>query len=279
MSWLTYAFRLMYLPIGLFGVSIAHGGAAGGRRATRRSTTRAAIREHRVARAGADADAERAGDARPDRRSPRRSCSCCSSAGGSCRPTRPRPRRRCSFYAIGLVGYSAARIASPVFYALGRQPRAGRWSAAARLRVNVVAERGAGRVHGISRVWRSAPRSRRSPTAACCCCCCGAGSAGSTAVACRSRSSRVVVASVVMAVAAVAIQHAMVRRRARVATSSAQASRLGAAIGGGLVALAADGEDSAHSTSSTRLRRDAFASGYESCSTISDSERSAPVRI
>ena len=29
-SWLTYAFRLMYLPIGLFGVSIAHRGAAGG---------------------------------------------------------------------------------------------------------------------------------------------------------------------------------------------------------------------------------------------------------
>ena len=28
-SWLNYAFRLMYLPIGLFGVSIAHRGAAG----------------------------------------------------------------------------------------------------------------------------------------------------------------------------------------------------------------------------------------------------------
>ena len=39
-SWLTYAFRLMYLPIGLFGVSIATRGLAGPAPArTRRSTT------------------------------------------------------------------------------------------------------------------------------------------------------------------------------------------------------------------------------------------------
>ena len=112
-SWLTYAFRLMYLPIGLFGVSIAHRGAAGRRRATRRSTTRPGSGD--TCRAGwrmmlmlnvpatfglivlAHADRAAAVRARP----------------ASCRPTPRRHGRGAAFYAVGLVGYSAARIASP----------------------------------------------------------------------------------------------------------------------------------------------------------------------
>ncbi len=48
MSGSNYAFRLMYLPIGLFGVSIAHGGAAGRVAARRRAATMAGAR-HTIA--------------------------------------------------------------------------------------------------------------------------------------------------------------------------------------------------------------------------------------
>ncbi len=65
-SWLTYAFRLMYLPIGLFGVSIAT--------VVLPAAARHAALEDRcggpadgVARTGTDAGAERSGDDRLDR--------------------------------------------------------------------------------------------------------------------------------------------------------------------------------------------------------------------
>ena len=39
-------------------------------------------------------------------------------------------RAALQFYALGLLGYSVVRIASPTFYALGTQPDAGHVSAA-----------------------------------------------------------------------------------------------------------------------------------------------------
>jgi len=117
-SWLSYAFRLMYLPIGLFGVSIATATlpavsrhvAVGDREGIRRTVAHALammlvlnvpatfglvvlsapivrlLFEH-----GRFVPADTAATA------------------GALR-----------FYAVGLVGYATARIASPVFYALGR---------------------------------------------------------------------------------------------------------------------------------------------------------------
>ena len=117
-SWLSYAFRLMYLPIGLFGVSIATATlpavsrhvAVGDREGIRRTVAHALammlvlnvpatfglvalstpivrlLFEH-----GRFVPADTAATA------------------GALR-----------FYAAGLVGYATARIASPIFYALGR---------------------------------------------------------------------------------------------------------------------------------------------------------------
>ncbi len=117
-SWLNYAFRLMYLPIGLFGISIAT--------ATLPAVSRHAVdRDHaQVRRTVADGLSlmlmlnvpatvglivlavpiirvifERAAFTAAD-----------TAATAAA----------LQFYAIGLVGYSIVRIASPVFYALGR---------------------------------------------------------------------------------------------------------------------------------------------------------------
>ena len=117
-SWLQYAFRLMNLPIGLFGVSIATAVLpAVARHAA--IDDRQAIEPDDGARDRVDAHGQRAGQRWT------------VSAGDTNRPaaarTRPFSARRYggdgrggSVYAIGLVGYSAARIASPVFYALRR---------------------------------------------------------------------------------------------------------------------------------------------------------------
>ncbi len=116
-SWLQYAFRLMYLPIGLFGVSIAT--AALPRSLSRRAADgQVGDARDDLVRPAHDADAERAGDGRADR------------AGASDRRAAARARA-CSrqhdtaataaaliFYAPGLLGYSAVKIASPSFYAL-----------------------------------------------------------------------------------------------------------------------------------------------------------------
>ena len=92
-SWLGYAFRLMYLPIGLFGVSIATAAlpdisrhaAASDLPAMRRTVSRGAAH---------DADAQRAGDARADGpRQPDRGAAPRARAF-TARPTRsPRQRR------------------------------------------------------------------------------------------------------------------------------------------------------------------------------------------
>jgi putative peptidoglycan lipid II flippase len=117
-SWLTYAFRLMYLPIGLFGVSIATAvlpaaarhAAIDDPQAIRRTLSQGLalmIVFNVPAMLGLIALAtpivrllfERGRFLPGDTASTAAAVQC---------------------YAVGLVGYSAARIASPVFYAIGR---------------------------------------------------------------------------------------------------------------------------------------------------------------
>ena len=117
-SWLQYAFRLMYLPIGLFGVSIATAvlpavarhAAVDDRAAVARTVARGIALMLMVnvpATLGLIvlADADRAAAVRARQFLPADTVATAAAV-------------RC--YAVGLVGYSAARIASPVFYALGR---------------------------------------------------------------------------------------------------------------------------------------------------------------
>ncbi len=117
-SWLQYAFRLMYLPIGIFGVSIATAvlpavarHAATGELAGVRRTVSHGIALMLVLNVPATAGLlvlatpivevllERG------RFGPADTLATAAAV---------------QFYALGLVGYSASRIASPVFYALGR---------------------------------------------------------------------------------------------------------------------------------------------------------------
>ena len=117
-SWLTYAFRLMCLPIGLFGVSIATAvlpqasrfAATGDHRATGHVVSRglALMMALNVpAMFGLMALAEPIVRLLFERG--RFLPSDTASTAAALR-----------FYAVGLVGYSAARIVSPVFYAIGR---------------------------------------------------------------------------------------------------------------------------------------------------------------
>ncbi|MBI4885998.1 MAG: murein biosynthesis integral membrane protein MurJ [Acidobacteria bacterium] len=117
-SWLNYAFRLMYLPIGLFGISIAT--------ATLPAVSRHAAggEDHHVRRTVADglslmfilnvpATAGLLALAVPIVRVifERAAFTAADTAATAA---------ALQFYALGLVGYSVVRIASPVFYALGR---------------------------------------------------------------------------------------------------------------------------------------------------------------
>jgi putative peptidoglycan lipid II flippase len=117
-SWLQYAFRLMYLPIGLFGVSIATAvlpaasrhAAAADRTAIARTVARGValmlfvnipatagliVLAHEIVRLLFEHGRFQPSD------------TAATAAALQC-------------YAIGLIGYSTARIASPVFYALGQ---------------------------------------------------------------------------------------------------------------------------------------------------------------
>jgi putative peptidoglycan lipid II flippase len=135
-SWLTYAFRLMYLPIGLFGVSIA---TAVLPEAARHATAadRKAIRET-VSRGltlmmvlNVPATFGLIALAAPIVRLLFERGQFLSSD-----TTATATALRC--YAIGLVGYSAARISSPVFYALG-QSRVPVITGIASIAINLVA--------------------------------------------------------------------------------------------------------------------------------------------
>ena len=177
-SWLTYAFRLMYLPIGLFGVSIgtavlpavsrhaAVGDTAGIRNTVSRGlgmmlmlNIPATLGLFVLATPIVQLLFERG------RFLPADTAATAAAA---------------RFYAIGLAGYSAVRIASPTFYAIGdsRVPAHGQRR---RDRGQRAGERrarpgdgfsGSGARHVDRVAWRTAPRSSG---------CCAAGSAVSTA--------------------------------------------------------------------------------------------------
>ncbi len=118
-SWLSYAFRLMQLPIGVFGVAV-------GTTALTHLSRDAAAR--RLGRAARDAAARAADGAVPDR-------AVDGGAGAAGRadhpahlPARPvlaardardgaRARRATR---VGLVAYAAIKVVAPAFYALGR---------------------------------------------------------------------------------------------------------------------------------------------------------------
>jgi putative peptidoglycan lipid II flippase len=117
-SWLNYAFRLMYLPIGLFGVSIATAvlpaaarssalGDAPGLRATVTRGLTLMLLLNVPATFGLIVLAEPIVRLLFQRGSFTVSDTAATAAA-------------LQWYAVGLVGYSATRIASPVFYAIGR---------------------------------------------------------------------------------------------------------------------------------------------------------------
>jgi putative peptidoglycan lipid II flippase len=134
-SWLTYAFRIMYLPIGLFGVSIAtavlptvsHHAALEDRDAIRATVARGiglmlmlnvpatlglVVLATPIVRLLLEHGRFIAADTVPT-------------------------AAALQFYAVGLVGYSAARIASPTFYAL-RQSRVPVLVSAGSIAANIV---------------------------------------------------------------------------------------------------------------------------------------------
>jgi len=117
-SWLNYAFRLMYLPIGLFGVSIATAVLPAAARHAATDDVRA-IRET-VSRGlrlmmtlNVPAALGLAVLATPIVR-------LLFERGHFGPDDTAATAAALRFYAVGLVGYSTARIASPVFYTIGR---------------------------------------------------------------------------------------------------------------------------------------------------------------
>lgn len=117
-SWLTYAFRLMYLPIGLFSVSIATAvlpaaarhAAVGDRHAVQTTVTRGLAM---MLIFSIPATLGLIGLAAPI-------VGLIFERGAFLSSDTMSTAAALQFYAIGLVGYSTARIASPVFYALDR---------------------------------------------------------------------------------------------------------------------------------------------------------------
>ena len=126
MSWLDYAFRLLYLPIGLFGVALGTIATAGLAR--------------RAAEGDMDGPAAHAAavpvDAGLPDRSRRRSaswcwacrwCACSTSAGRFTPADTEATAAALLLYSFGLVGYTGVKVLAPAFYALDapRVPLAG----------------------------------------------------------------------------------------------------------------------------------------------------------
>jgi len=135
-SWLTYAFRVMYLPIGLFGVSIATAVLPAAARYAALDDAKA-VRET-VSRGmtlmlmlNIPATFGLLALATPIVR-------LLFERGRFLPSDTASTAAALQFYAIGLVGYSATRIASPVFYALGRS-RVPVAVSAASMAINIVA--------------------------------------------------------------------------------------------------------------------------------------------
>jgi len=117
-SWLNYAFRLMYLPIGLFGVSI---GTATLPAVSRQSTERDFVAVRETVTSGLSlmlmlnipSMVGLIVLAQPIVR-------VLFERGAFTSVDTAATAAALQFYAIGLIGYSVVRILSPVFYALGR---------------------------------------------------------------------------------------------------------------------------------------------------------------
>jgi putative peptidoglycan lipid II flippase len=232
-SWLTYAFRLMYLPIGLFGVSIGTAVLpAVSRHATVGDT--AGIR-HTVSRGLAmmlmlnvPATAGFIVLASPI-------VQLLFERGHFLPADTAATAAALRLYAVGLIGYSAVRIASPTFYAIGESRTPALVSVGA-IAVNVIASVALVRAIGFQ------------------------GLALGTSIAAIVNAAlllwllrrrlggmegrrllvtllKVTVSSIVMAITAVAIQHAM-DRAVPGTRLTPQAIRLGATIAGSLAALA-----------------------------------------
>ena len=232
-SWLTYAFRLIYLPIGLFGVSIgtavlpevsrqATVGDTAGIRSTVSRGLAMMLMLNVPATVGLMVLATPIVQLLFER-------------GHFLPADTAATAAALRLYAAGLIGYSAVRIVSPTFYAIGESRTPSIVSVSA-IAVNVIASVALVRAIGFQ------------------------GLALGTSIAAIVNAAlllwllhrrlggmdgrhllvtllKVTVSSIAMAVAAVAIQHAMdrVAPGTRVAV---QAIRLGATIGGSLAALA-----------------------------------------
>jgi putative peptidoglycan lipid II flippase len=232
-SWLTYAFRLMYLPIGLFGVSIgtavlpavsvhaAVGDTAGIRRTVSRGL-RMMLMLNVPATFGLIVLATPIVRLLFER-------------GRFLPADTAATAAAVQLYAVGLAGYSAVRIVSPTFYAIG-ESRIPALVSAGVIAVNVIASVALVRVIGfeglalgtsiaavanaVALMWMLRRR------------------LGSLEGRLLSLTLvKVTLAAFVMAVSAVAIQHAMGRVLPGLRTL-AQAVRLAASIGGSLVVLA-----------------------------------------
>jgi putative peptidoglycan lipid II flippase len=233
-SWLTYAFRLMYLPIGLFGVSIgtavlpavSRHAAVGDSNAVRDTVSRglgmmlmltvpATIGLFVLATPIVRVLFER-GLFLP------------SDTAATAAAVR--------LYAIGLVGYSTSRIASPTFYALG-ESRVPAMVSGGVIVVNAIASVLLVRAIGFEGLALGTSIA-------------AIANAGTLVWLLRRRLNgldgrrlavtftKVTASAVVMGVAAVAIQQAM-DRGGPALTTGAQVVRLAASIGGALAALAA----------------------------------------
>jgi len=232
-SWLSYAFRLMYLPIGLFGVSIATAVlptaarhlATGDRAAVRVTLSRGLglmLLLNVPATIGLVVLATPIVRLLFERGQFLPSDTVETAAIVQC-------------YAVGLVGYAAARIASPVFYALGQHrlpvlvssASVGINVAASLLLVTFMGVRGlalgtsiAALAHGASAVWLLRRR---------------LGGIGGTRIA--STFGRVIVASAAMAGVVAAI-HSWSLSTLPGGSLAAQVVRLGLSIGAGIATLA-----------------------------------------
>ena len=232
-SWLTYAFRLMYLPIGLFGVSIGTavlpavsqhatvGDTAGIRRTVSRGLAMMLVLNV-PATVGLMVLATPIVQLLFER-------------GHFLPADTAATAAALRWYAVGLIGYSAVRIASPVFYAIG-QSRTPALVSAGAIAVNVIASVALVRAIGfkglalgtsIAAIVNAALllgllRRRLG---------------GLEGWRLLTTLAKATVSSIVMAAAAVAIHHAMDRVVPGTHLTS-QAIRLGATIGGSLAALA-----------------------------------------
>jgi putative peptidoglycan lipid II flippase len=235
-SWLTYAFRLMYLPIGLFGVSIGTAVLpAVSRHAARddlpgiRSTIARGLSMMLTVNVPATIGLmvlavpivellfERGRFAAADTQA---------------------TATALRMYAVGLTGYSAARITAPTFYALGR-PRVPVIVSICSIAVNIVCSVALVHVMGFSGLALGTSIAAVVNAVALVCLLRGA-LEGIEGRRLAWATLRIAAAATVMAAACAAIQYSL-ERAIPGSHLTARATRLSASIGGGLVALAISG--------------------------------------